>query len=122
MFRFVFFCMILVALAILSLSAQFMVDDISQERDALLARNQQQPAQTTQQASQDSPSFDEIYAGADALETQTQNTAQGLNQIDPAAGAVDQIPPQPSVTGFGPAFTGKAPSALTDTQPIDPAN
>ena len=88
MIRFIFVCMTVVALSILTMAGQFAMDGIENARQQVAARN----------------------ADVQAVETAAQDTSpESLNQIDTAAGA--SFDPNDTFTG---GFTNVAPKALAD--------
>lgn len=114
MIRFIFLCMAVVALSILTVSAQFMVNSIEESRNAVTARNTiTAPAAET--AAAESVTFEQIYAmtpaPAPAQFAEGEMDPSMLNDIETAAGGDD----------FGTGFTGVAPAALSDDEPVTPA-
>jgi hypothetical protein len=109
MIRFIFLCMAVVALSILTVAAQFMVNSIRGSQESVVARNAvETPAQDT--AGADSLSFEQIYA----LSPKPAEMGEGeidpsvLNAIETAAGEDD----------FSTGFRNVAPSALSDDVPV----
>jgi len=110
MIRFIFVCMGLVALSILTVAGNFMLDGIKTARMGVQARNNAATTDMTAQAQPSGPTFEEIYANAPA-----QNTSpDSLNAIESAAGGKDN-------GGFGQGFTNTAPKALEDQPAQIPA-
>lgn len=113
MLRFIFVCMGLVALSILTISSQYMLHGIKEARQEVAARNtvnavEQQPAVAS------GPTFEEIYASMPQPETASVDMTDpaALNAIETTAGG-DEFP----ATGF----TGVAPAGLADEEPAAPA-
>jgi hypothetical protein len=88
MVRFIFVCMGVVALSILSIGGQFLFQGLESARETVVARNVPEAAPVV--AAQDS-------------------TPESLNAIETAAGVSDA-----GNEWFGPAFTDSAPKALED--------
>lgn len=111
MVRFIFVCMSVVALSILTVSAQFMVNSIKDTRSSVLARNTvEAPAQQT---ASDSLSFEEIYA-------MMPTPAQVDGEVDPAM--LNDIETAAGGDEFSSGFTGVAPRALGDDMPAQNTN
>lgn len=111
MVRFIFLCMAVVALSILTVAAQFMVNSIQGSRDAVTARNTV-AAPVTETATADTLTFEQIYAMHAAPSGFDGDIDPALlNAIETAAGGDD----------FGNGFTGVAPSALADDAPATQA-
>lgn len=98
MVRFIFICMAVVAVAILTTTAQFMIDGIDQAQDTVSARN---TAPSVEQAS--TPSQDVA-----AITSEENLTPEALNDIQTAAGD------EPFTGGF----SGQAPKGLEDDAPV----
>ena len=99
MVRFIFVCMGVVAVAVVTLAAQGIYDGIKGVESNITARNERIE--------------DEVSAVA-ALE---EPTAEELNAIMPTAG--EQMPVDPNDTFHG-GFTNEAPAALSDTPASEP--
>jgi hypothetical protein len=93
MVRFIFVCMGVVALSILTIAAQSMIDGIQEAQQEVAARND---AET-------------VVAVEEAI------SPEDLNAIDTAAGA-DTDADAPGNQTFGDAFTAEAPAALRDQE------
>lgn len=105
MMRVIFFSMLVVAIAILTLAAQFMIDDIKAERATIMARNTTVPA--AEKALTAAP--EEAASQPDGALAEI--SPQNLNAIETAAGATAQD------GGFGAPFTNTTPAALADPVP-----
>lgn len=103
MVRFIFVCMGVVALSLLSLAGQFMLDGIEGARNQIAARN------------------DAALPQADvvAVDSSTPNPEQ-LNAIDTAAGD-DAAQNAPGNQSFGATFSTDAPAGLQDVQAVPSA-
>lgn len=97
MVRFIFVCMGVVALSILTLAAQFMMDGIEDAQQQVVARNDAAPET-------------EIVA------VEGEPSAEELNAIVTAAGADDSID-APGNQTFGDAFSTDVPNALKEPAP-----
>ena len=97
MVRFIFVCMGVVALSILTLAAQFMLDGIEGAQQQVAARNTAVPESET-------------------IAMESEPTAEDLNAIETAAGA-DAAIESPGNQTFGDAFTDNAPNALKEPAP-----
>ncbi len=98
MVRFIFVCMAITALSLLSIAAQPLIDGISQTQSELAQRNIEDSVLP--------PPADALYEAT----TETAMTAEELNNIDTAAGdfsAEDN-------GNFGAAFTNTTPAALSE--------
>jgi hypothetical protein len=98
MVRFIFVCMGVVALSILTLAAQFMMDGIEGAKQQVAARNDEAPA-------------------PEVMAVESEITAEQLNAIETAAGA-DAAINAPGNQTFGDAFTADAPKALKEPTPM----
>lgn len=97
MVRFIFVCMGVVALSLLSLAGQFMLDGIEDARDQVAARN-------------------DAAAEADVIAVETNIAPEDLNDIETAAG--DALNDAPGNQTFGEAFSSNAPLGLQDTETV----
>jgi hypothetical protein len=100
MVRFIFLCMAVVALSLVTIGAQFLMDDMKDEGASIMARNAEQPvdADVVENASVNEDTF----------------SPESLNQIETTAGGFDS----PDV-GFGQGgFTNQSPKALGDNTPV----
>lgn len=95
MVRFIFVCMGVVALSLLSLAGQFMLDGIEDARNQVAARN-------------------DAVVEADVVAVETTVSPDALNDIETAAGD-DPANDAPGNQTFGEAFTTQTPTALQDT-------
>lgn len=95
MVRFIFVCMGVVALSLLSLAGQFMLDGIEEARDQVAARN-------------DAP------VEADVVAVETTVNPEDLNNIEAAAG--DALNDAQGNQTFGDAFSSDVPAGLQDTE------
>ena len=93
MVRFIFVCMGVVALSILTIASQYMIDGIQNAQQEVAARN----------------SAETVVAVEEAV------SPEDLNAIDTAAG-VDTDAASPGNQTFGDAFTAEAPAALRDQE------
>lgn len=110
MIRFIFVCMALVAVSILTVASQYMVKGVEGARDTITARNAGPAMEGAATAQNEGPSFEEIYAMMPAPSPDAAITdPAALNDIETAAGG-DDFP----ATGF----TGIAPKALADEAPV----
>lgn len=100
MLRFIFICMAVVAVAILTTTAQFMINGIEKSKQVVTARNMAQPpaAAPVQEAS--------VEPSATTLDEPM--SADALNAIDTAAGGDD----------FKAGFSDVAPKGLEDDAPV----
>lgn len=98
MVRFIFVCMGVVALSIVTMAAQYMVDGINTAEQLVAARNDRAQGETV-------AALAPVPAAADTT------SPDALNNIETAAGA------QTGNDNFGSGFTDVAPDALAD----DPA-
>lgn len=97
MVRFIFVCMGVVALSVLTLAAQFMMDGIEGAQEQVAARNDVMPQE-------------------DIAALESEPSAEDLNAIETAAGA-DAAIDAPGNQTFGDAFTGDTPKALMEPAP-----
>ena len=97
MVRFIFICMGIVALSILTVAAQFMMDGIESAQQQVAARNDAAPE-------------------AEVVAVESEPSAEDLNAIETAAGA-DAAIDAPGNQTFGAAFTGDTPKALKEPTP-----
>lgn len=97
MVRFIFVCMGVVALSILTIAAQFMMDGIESAQEQVAARNAEAPE-------------------VEVVAVESEPSAEDLNAIETAAGA-DAAADAPGNQTFGDTFTADAPKALTETTP-----
>lgn len=97
MVRFIFVCMGVVALSILTIAAQFMLGGIQDAQQQVAARNDEAPQ-------------------ADIAAIESEPTPEDLNAIETAAGA-DAAINAPGNQTFGEAFSAEAPKALADPAP-----
>jgi hypothetical protein len=95
MVRFIFVCMGVVALSLLSIAGQFIVDGISGAQQQIAARNDAAPDVQAVAVQADEPS------------------AEDLNAIEAAAGAGAD---EPGNQTFGEVFSDEAPKALKDEE------
>ncbi len=95
MVRFIFVCMGVVALSLLSLAGQFMLDGIEDAQNRVAARNDAAPE-------------------ADVVAVESDINPEELNDIETAAGAVSDDAPGNQT--FGDAFPSEAPAALQDAE------
>lgn len=93
MLRFIFVCMGVVALSLVAIAAQYMTGGISDQADAIMARNQDSPQ-------------DNIHAVAASDEI----SAEDLDAIETTAGTPSYDPNDK----FSGGFTNEAPKALAD--------
>ncbi len=108
MIRFIFVCMTLVALSILTLAGQYMMHGIEEARMTVAARNADTVKAVDQATAPTGPSFEEIYAMMPAPTPAAPSTnPEDLNAIEAAAGE----------DTFSAPFTGIAPKALADDVP-----
>jgi hypothetical protein len=96
MIRFIYVCMIVVAVSVVSIAGQFVMGDIQEAQQALAERNSEGP-------------LNEAVAAAQPSEDMS---AEALNQIDTAAGDVTVDGAENNT--FGVPFTGQTPAALAD--------
>lgn len=101
MVRFIFVCMGVTALSLLSLAANDMLTGISEQRDLIVQRDLEASMPQAEMAA--------IPADV-GIESAT---AESLNDIETASGAIE------ADTGFGSGFTGVAPKGLEDVQPTN---
>jgi hypothetical protein len=97
MVRFIFLCMTVVALSLVTMGAQFLMDDMKDENASIMARNtpKAQGATVLESASTQEDAF----------------SPEALNQIETTAGGFDAA----ADAGFGTGgFTNTAPKALGD--------
>lgn len=114
MLRFIYVCMFLVAGALLTIAAQFLMDGVGAAREGVLARNNPQTIESSV-ARGEGVTFEDIYATAPAQPEAiiSENmSAEELNMISTTAGSNDN---------FGAGFTNTAPKALADEPPAQPA-
>lgn len=101
MVRFIFVCMGIVALSVLTLGAQYMMDGIQGAQQQVADRND----------------------GETVVAVEETISAEDLNAIDTAAGAdTDADANAPGNQTFGDAFTAEAPTALKNNEapaPLD---
>ena len=97
MVRFIFVCMGVVALSILTIAAQFMMDGINSAQQEVAARNEEAPE-------------------VEVVAVESEPSAEDLNAIETAAGA-DAAADAPGNQTFGETFTADAPKALTESAP-----
>lgn len=99
MLRFIFVCMTMVCLSLLSIASQYMLNN---------GQSGAAPSATVAAVQQDTlpsgPSFEEIYASAPQADFA--DDAAALNNIETAAGSDE----------FSAAFTNTAPKALADEE------
>lgn len=101
MVRFIFICMIIVAVSVLSIAAQPLIDGIGEARQTLAERNG------------DGPLNEDV-----AAREQEEVSPEALNDIETAAGATVDT----GNADFGAPFTGTASPALEDgSKNITPA-
>ena len=94
MLRFIFVCMGVVALSLVAIGAQYMIDGVSGEADSVMARNAEPQ--------------DEIHAVASE-----EVSPEALNAIETTAGTPSFDPND----NFSGGFTNQAPKALADDAP-----
>ncbi len=97
MLRFIFVCMGIVALSMLSIGMQFMTDGISETQTQIAERNE--------------PVENMVAAVDTSTDMYQEFSPEQLNQIETTAG--DTID-----TGFGADFTNLAPKALQETPEV----
>ena len=102
MVRFIFVCMGVVALSILTLAAQFMLDGIESAKQQVAERNEEASA-------------------TEVVAVESEPSAEDLNAIETAAG-VDPAIDAPGNQTFGDSFTADAPKALMEPAPTLEAN
>lgn len=111
MIRFIFVCMGLVALSIITISSQYMLHGINEARQEVAARNTVNAVDTAATVSS-GPTFEEIYASMPKPEIQAfGDDPASLNAIEATAGGDE----------FSAGFTGTAPKALVDEEPAPQA-
>lgn len=97
MLRFIYICMGVVALSILSIALQPVMNGVEAARDQIAARNK---------------GATETESAIAVMDTETEELSpESLNAIETAAGADTEMPD----TGFGESFTHQAPKGLEDT-------
>lgn len=111
MIRFIFVCMGLVAFSILTISGQYMMNGIQEARRDVAARNEVN-AVAPEQTATSGPTFQEIYAMMPKPQTAEMDMTDpaALNAIEATAGGDE----------FSNRFTGVAPAALADDEPVAP--
>ena len=95
MVRFIFVCMGVVALSLLSLAGQFMLDDINEAQSQIAARNNAAPE-------------------TDVVAVETAVNPEDLNDIETAAGSSSND--EPGNQTFGNAFSSDTPAALKEEE------
>lgn len=111
MVRFIFVCMALVALTLVSIPVRSVYDGLQDQRTAALETpTAEQLAQTTPETTED------IFAAFDVPE---EPSADDLNAIATAAGGFEGAIEEDA--GFGTGFSDTAPAALADTPETQPA-
>lgn len=98
MIRFIFVCVAVTAISLLSLAGQFMLDGIAENEEMLAARNAD--ILTVPEAE-----IDVAIAPTESSEP----SATDLNNIETAAGTMDE-----GNDSFGTDFTNRAPAALAE--------
>ena len=105
MVRFIFVCMALVALTLVSIPVRSVYDGLQDQRTAALE------TQTPEQLAEATPeTTDDIFAAFDVPE---EPSADDLNAIATAAGGFEGTIEEDA--GFGAGFSDTAPAALADT-------
>jgi hypothetical protein len=113
MVRFIFVCMTIVALTLVSMPVRGIYDGIQDQRDATLAQNE--TAQAEQLTAAATTNTDDDTFGFDVA---AEPSADDLNAIATAAGDFGDVVED---TGFGPSFSGTAPAALSGPVEAPPA-